>query len=109
MGVRGATRCAATNSGRTGGIRTPLIVAWLQQTDPGAIRTQYVHVIDLAPTLLQAAGAGFHKAVNGQIQIPVAGRSMMSTIVSAQAASLRSVQFFELWGTGPLRRAGGAR
>ena len=82
-----------------GGIRTPLMVAWPGKvTDPGAIRTQYVHVIDLAPTLLQAAGTGFHNAVNGQIQIPVAGRSMMSTIVSARAAGPRSVQFFELWG-----------
>lgn len=82
-----------------GGIRTPLIVSWPGKVkDEGAIRTQYLHVSDLAPTLLEAAGTSFRTTINGEAQIPVSGRSMLATIGSAKAASPRSVQFFELWG-----------
>jgi arylsulfatase len=82
-----------------GGIRTPLIIAWPGRIpDPGALRAQYVHVIDLAPTLLDAAGAAFRDVINGVPQIPVAGRSIVSTLLSPKAPSPRSVQFFELWG-----------
>lgn len=82
-----------------GGIRTPLIVTWPGRvSDPGAIRSQYVHVIDLAPSLLEAAGATFRDVIDGRPQIPVAGRSIVSTLLSAQAEAPRSVQFFELWG-----------
>jgi len=82
-----------------GGVRTPLVMAWPGKVpDPGAIRSQYVHVIDLAPTLLEAAGTGFRDVVAGRQQIPVAGRSVLPTVRSADAAAPRSVQFFELWG-----------
>ena len=82
-----------------GGIRTPLIVAWPGRVpDPGALRSHYVHVIDLAPSLLDAAGGTFRDVVNGTLQIPVAGRSIVPTLLSAQARAPRSVQFFELWG-----------
>ena len=82
-----------------GGMRTPLIVAWPGRIrDPGAVRSQYVHVIDLAPTLLEAAGTRFREVLDGRPQIPVAGRSIVSTVLSAQARAPRSVQFFELWG-----------
>jgi arylsulfatase A-like enzyme len=82
-----------------GGIRAPLILAWSGKVrDQGAIRSQYAHVIDLAPTLLLAAGTAFHKVVNGHPQIPVAGRSMTPTMLSARAEGTRSVQFFELCG-----------
>ena len=82
-----------------GGIRTPLIVAWPGRVpDPGALRSQYVHVIDIAPSLLDVAGGTFRDLVNGSPQIPVAGRSIVPTLLSAQAKAPRSVQFFELWG-----------
>jgi len=82
-----------------GGIRTPLIVTWPGRIrEPGAIRSQYVHVIDLAPTLVDAAGTRFRDVVDGRPQIPVAGRSIASTLWSAGATAARSVQFFELWG-----------
>jgi arylsulfatase A-like enzyme len=82
-----------------GGIRTPMLIEWPGKIkDPGAIRRQFVHVIDIAPTLLDAAGTHFDSAVAGTQQIPPAGRSFLSTITDAKAASPRSVQFFELWG-----------
>jgi arylsulfatase A-like enzyme len=76
-----------------GGIRTPLIVAWPGRIpDPGAMRSQYVHVIDLAPSLLNAAGGAFRAAVNGSRQIPVAGRSIVPTLLCAgEGATIRAV------------------
>jgi len=87
-----------------GGVRVPLIVAWPDKVrDPGAIRRQYVDVIDLAPTLAEAAGTTFARSVDGVAQIPVAGASIMATIVSGKAPSPRNVQFFELRGNRAIR------
>lgn len=81
-----------------GGVRTPLILSWPAVVrDSGAVRTQFVDAIDLAPTLLDAAGTGFAKSVDGQAQMPVAGRSIRPTIRNPSAPT-RSVQYFELRG-----------
>lgn len=82
-----------------GGIRTPFIIAWPGAVpDPGGLRSQYVHVIDLAPTLVEGAGAAFRASIDGTPQLPVAGRSIMATLKSARAPAARQTQFFELWG-----------
>jgi len=82
-----------------GGIRTPLIVSWPKAIkDGGAIRHQYVDVIDLAPTLAQVGHAQFPKTLHGVAEIPVAGRSILPTILSARAPAARSVRYFELRG-----------
>lgn len=87
-----------------GGVRVPLIVSWPGKvSDPGAIRRQYIDVIDIAPTLVEAAGTSFAKAVEGVVQIPVAGGSMMASITSGSAPSPRPVQFFELRGNRAIR------
>jgi Arylsulfatase A and related enzymes len=78
-----------------GGVRTPLIVSWPKHIDaPGVIRTQYVDVIDIAPTILDAAGAKFATKIDGVDQIPIAGSSFLKTFTSAVAPT-RSVQYFE--------------
>lgn len=82
-----------------GGIRTPLIVSWPKVIkDGGAIRHQYVDVIDLAPTLAQVGHTQFPKTLHGVVEIPVAGRSILPTMLSAGASAARSVQYFELRG-----------
>jgi arylsulfatase len=81
-----------------GGIRAPLIVSWPQEIkDGGAIRRQFVEAIDLAPTLLDAAGVQFRSVIDGQEQIPVAGRSIRPSFTAADAKSARDVQYFELY------------
>lgn len=86
-----------------GGVRTPLIITWKNRiTAAGAIRPQPVDTIDLAPTILDAAGTHFHQAVGGVAQIPVAGRSIVSTWTSQRAAT-RPTQFFELRGNRAIR------
>lgn len=82
-----------------GGVRTPLIVGWPRAVrDGGAIRRQYVDTVDLAPTLAEAAGTRFPRGLNGVAEIPVAGKSILPTIRSAHAPSVRTVQYFELRG-----------
>ncbi len=81
-----------------GGVRTPMIVSWPARIrDGGAIREQYVEVIDIAPTLLDAAQLRFAEEVGGVRQLPVAGRSFLPTFDNA-AAPARTRQYFELRG-----------
>lgn len=81
-----------------GGVRTPLIISWPAKIkDGGAVRRQFVDVIDIAPTLLEAAGTKFAAVVDGQPQLPVAGRSFGATFTNAKAPT-RKTQYFELRG-----------
>ena len=81
-----------------GGTRDPLIIAWPNGIkDAGTVRTQFVDVIDIAPTLLDIAGATFRAVVDGEQQIAVAGQSIRASFDSANAAT-HDVQFFELRG-----------
>ncbi|WP_343616760.1 arylsulfatase [Novosphingobium sp.] len=83
----------------SGGTRTPMIVHWpaAHVPDAGAIRRQFVDVVDIAPTLLEAAGTSFDASVDGVAQIPVAGRSFLPVLRNARAAG-RQTQYFELRG-----------
>jgi len=82
----------------SGGTRTPMIVRWPAVIgDRGAIRRQFVDVVDIGPTLLAAAGTAFPAKVDGIVQMPVAGRSILPTFRSARAPG-RQVQYFELRG-----------
>lgn len=82
-----------------GGVRDALIVDWPGHIqNSGGIRNQYVHVTDIAPTILQAVGTHFHESVSGVQQVPVAGRSFLKSISDADAPSARTVQYFLLLG-----------
>lgn len=81
-----------------GGVRTPLIVSWPARIDDGgAIRNQFVDVVDIAPTLLDAAGLSFPANHEGRQMLPVAGISLLPALLSANAPG-RSRQYFELRG-----------
>lgn len=87
-----------------GGVRAPLIVSWpARLKDKGAVRRQAVDAIDIAPTLLDLVGARFDSSVGGVRQLPVAGRTIRSTLLSAAAPDPRPVQFFELRGNRAIR------
>ncbi|MEO6965577.1 MAG: arylsulfatase [Acidobacteriaceae bacterium] len=82
-----------------GGVRDALIVDWPGHIkDPGGIRKQYVHVIDVAPTILQAGGTHFDDSIDGVKQIPVAGRSFLQTISDPNAPAPQTTQYFLLLG-----------
>lgn len=81
-----------------GGVRAPLIVSYPKLIrDRGAIRPQFLDVVDLAPTIADFAGVSFADTLDGVRQIPLAGRSMRKVLVDPRAPG-RAVQFFELRG-----------
>lgn len=82
-----------------GGVRDALIVDWPSHTkDAGGIRDQYIHVTDIAPTILEAVGTHFDDLINGVKQVPVGGRSFFKTIADPDAPSPQTVQYFLLLG-----------
>jgi arylsulfatase len=82
-----------------GGVRDALIIDWPGHIkDVGGLREQYVHVIDIAPTILEAAGTHFDDTIDGVKQIPVAGRSFLKTISDPQASLPQTAQYFLLLG-----------
>lgn len=82
-----------------GGTRDGLIVSWPRRIqDRGGLRTQFHHVIDVAPTIYEAAGIPFPKAVDGVQQVPLAGVSMVYSFADAEAPDRRTTQYFEMLG-----------
>ena len=84
-----------------GGTRQGLAISWPGHiTDVGAIRTQFHHLIDIAPTLLEVAGLPAPVMVNGIAQKPIEGVSMAYTFdkANANAPSTHDTQYFEIMG-----------
>jgi len=84
-----------------GGTRNGMAISWPKRiTDKGAIRTQFHHVIDIAPTILDAIGIPQPNMVNGIAQRPMDGVSMAYSFSPAAAAapSTRNTQYFEILG-----------
>lgn len=82
-----------------GGTRDPLVIAWGDRIqDRGGLRTQFHHVVDIAPTILEAAGITTPTIVNGVKQQPIEGTSLVYTFDNPDAASHRTTQYFEMFG-----------
>ena len=83
-----------------GGTRQGMAISWPGHIkDPGGIRTQFHHMIDIMPTILEAAGIQAPQMVNGVAQKPIEGVSMVYTFdnANAKAPSKRSTQYFEMF------------
>jgi arylsulfatase len=82
-----------------GGTRNGLIVSWPKGIKAAhQVRTQWHHVIDVAPTILEAAKLPEPKSVNGTPQEPIQGVSMFYSFDHANAPSTHKVQYFEIFG-----------
>lgn len=82
-----------------GGTRNGTIVHWPGGiTAKGEIRNQFSHVIDVAPTVLEAAGLPHPRQVNGITQQPMHGASMLYCFDDASAAERHDTQYFEIFG-----------
>ena len=82
-----------------GGTRQGLAISWPGHIkDVGSIRTQFHHVIDIVPTILEVAGVKAPDEVNGIKQRPIEGTSMAYTFDQANAPSKRDTQYFEMVG-----------
>jgi len=82
-----------------GGTRNGMVIHWPKGiTAKGEVRSQWHHVIDIAPTILEAAGLPEPKSVNGTAQTPIEGVSLAYTFTDAKAPSRHTTQYFEIFG-----------
>ncbi|GAA1789995.1 arylsulfatase AtsD [Agromyces lapidis] len=82
-----------------GGTRNGTIVSWPAGiTDQGGLRSQFTHVIDVAPTILEAAGLPEPTMVNGVQQSPMEGTSMLYSFDDGEAPERHDLQYFEMFG-----------
>ncbi|HKX98146.1 MAG TPA: arylsulfatase [Steroidobacteraceae bacterium] len=82
-----------------GGTRNGMVLSWPAHIKAkGEIRSQFHHVIDVAPTALEATGIPEPKMVNGIEQRAMDGVSMLYSTDDAKAADTRKTQYFEMFG-----------
>jgi arylsulfatase len=89
------------NASKLGGIRQSMAVSWPGHIkDTGSLREQFIHVIDVVPTLLEIAGISAPEMVDGIKQVPVEGTSFAYTFdaKNAKVPSRHRTQYFEMMG-----------
>ena len=89
------------NASRLGGTNQNMVVSWPRGIkDTGGLREQFVHVIDIVPTLLEATGISAPEFVDGIKQKPIEGTSFAYTFEekNAKAESRHKTQYFEMMG-----------
>jgi arylsulfatase len=97
------------NASRLGGINQNMVVSWPARIkDKGALRQQFVHVIDVVPTILEAAGIRPPEVVDGIKQAPIEGTSFLYTFdpQNAKTPSRHTTQYFEMFGQWALYKDG---
>ena len=83
-----------------GGVHDPLIIHWPAGIkDRGSIRTQFCHVIDIVPTVLEVLDMQAPEVYRGVPQKPVEGTSMAYTFDNPDETTHKTVQYFEMMGT----------
>ncbi|HTB13453.1 MAG TPA: arylsulfatase [Bryobacteraceae bacterium] len=82
-----------------GGVQTPLIVSWPAEIHTRGVRTQFVDIIDITPTVLDIVGVEAPALFEGVCQIPIQGKSIRATFNNPAGPSPRDTQYFELWGS----------
>ena len=82
-----------------GGTRNSMALSWPSRIDDaGGIRSQFAHVIDVVPTILEIAGLPEPSSVNGVAQKPMEGTSMAYTFDAPDAEERHVTQYFEMFG-----------
>ncbi|GAB7553894.1 arylsulfatase [Novosphingobium sp. 11B] len=86
-------------SSHLGAIRNGMVVSWPGHlNDTGTVRTQFAHVTDIFPTILEAVRLPVPRQVNGIDQQPVDGVSLDYTFTHPRAPEQHKVQYFEMFG-----------
>ena len=82
-----------------GGTRNGMVIHWPNGIKAkGEVRTQFGHVVDIAPTIYEAAKLPAPKKVNGIDQDPLEGKSLVYSFDNASAKETHTVQYFEMFG-----------
>jgi arylsulfatase len=80
-----------------GGTRNPMIISWPAHIkDHGGLRSQFMHVIDIVPTLYEVTGVTPPQVLNGVTQNPIEGISFAYTFDDAKAKERHTTQYFEM-------------
>lgn len=87
-----------TYASHLGGSRNGLVLSWPAHIKERGLRTQFHHVVDIAPTILEAAGLPQPDVVDGARQRPMDGVGMGYSFTDPKAAGRRRTQYFELIG-----------
>lgn len=82
-----------------GGTRNGMVVHWPKGIkSKGEVRSQFSHVVDIAPTVMEACSLPFPKSVNGVEQVPFNGASLAYSFDNAAAPEAHTTQYFEMFG-----------
>jgi arylsulfatase len=81
-----------------GGVRNGMVLSWPSKVKGGAIRSQFAHVTDIVPTILEAAGIQAPSSVNGVAQQPMDGVSLSYSFANPRAPEQHRTQYFEMMG-----------
>lgn len=83
-----------------GGVRTPLIARWPRRfAGRGEVRDQFCHAVDVMPTVLDAAGLAAPEVLDGVVQQPIDGASLLPAMADGGAPAPRRTQYFEMLGS----------
>ncbi|MDI4238058.1 arylsulfatase [Bradyrhizobium sp. Arg237L] len=90
-----------------GGTRNGMVISWPARIkDKGGLRTQFCHVIDIVPTIYEAAKVTPPDIMDGVKQKPLDGTSLVYTFDSATAPTQHTTQYFEMLGNRAIYRDG---
>ncbi len=90
-----------------GGTRNPLVVHWPQRVkDAGGLRTQFTHMIDVAPMILDVVGIPQPRTVDGIEQEPMQGTAFTDSLTDSSAPEHRTQQYFETVGNRAMYKDG---
>jgi arylsulfatase len=89
-----------------GGVADPLIVRWPSRIREPGLRAQYVHVVDVMPTVLACAGVRAPDELRGVVQTPLDGIDFSETFDDPGRESARRLQYYEMFGSRALYRSG---
>lgn len=90
-----------------GGTRNGLVISWLAKIqDKGSVRSQFCHIVDIVPTIYEAAGITPPTVLNGAEQKPLDGTSLVYTFDNAKAPTRHTTQYFEMFGNRAIYKDG---
>ncbi|OMI11563.1 hypothetical protein BSN85_12085 [Bradyrhizobium brasilense] len=90
-----------------GGTRNGMVISWAARVkDKGGLRTQFCHVIDIVPTIYEAAGITPPDMLDGVKQKPLDGTSLVYTFYNATAPTRHGTQYFEMLGNRAIYKHG---
>jgi arylsulfatase len=90
-----------------GGIRSPMVIAFPRRIkDKHGLRSQFIHVTDITPTILEVVGVPAPAQVNGIAQMPMHGVSVVRTFDDAKAPERHTQQYFEMLGNRAMYKDG---